>query len=199
MSDQQQSIESAKTEDSIALTQLLARASAGDAEAASQAIPVVYGKLLDLSRAILRSPDPAQTLSASDIAQEVYLRLFGASPKQWTDRAHFFRSAAKACRSVIVDDARARRALKREGPNGARIPEELVPAIDRLPPEERLALEEAMTGLASVDHNAHEVAQLRIYLGFSVVEVGQALTRSDRSVRRDWGFADSWLRDKLGN
>lgn len=189
--------EAPETGDPDDLTLLLRLAKDGDKEAAETAITAVYGRLLGCARAVLGSQKPDRSLSATDLAHEAYAKLFSKQAKSWNDRIHFFRAAAMACRTVIADHARRKQAIKREEPAGERVPEDLIPSIDRLDLVDRLALEDALVSFEQVDSRAHDVAQLRIYLGFSIAEVASVTDTGERTIRRDWEFANAWLSKRL--
>lgn len=179
------------------LTRLLAQAREGDAEAANQALPHVYDHLYRVARAMLPRGGPEQTLGATALVSEAYLKLFGKGGKPWADRKHFFATAASALRCIATDDARSKNREKRRLPHGERIPEEMLPAIQRRSADEELALDDALTAFRRIDERAHQVAEVRLYLGLTCPQASQALEIPLRTVERDWAFADAWLTRKL--
>lgn len=167
------------------VTLLLARARNGDDRALDQLLPLVYDVLRRLSRRErCRSGNPS-TISTTELVHEAYLKLAPGTDVSWTDRAHFYRVAARAMRQVLVDRARRRAARDRKEEalrlsldgNGARFP-------DRW--DDLLALDRALQRLDETDTRLHEVVELRFFGGLNEEEVADALGVSARTVRRDW-------------
>jgi RNA polymerase sigma factor (TIGR02999 family) len=181
------------------VTLLLNAAQAGDPEAPAQLLPLVYDELRWLARRRLRHEAPGQTLQATALVHEVYLRLFGEPcDRQWHDRRHFFAAAAQAMRRILVENARRKRTLKH---GGALLRRELEEA-ELLAPEPRedlLALDEALTLLATTDRTAADLVQLRYFGGLSVAEAAQVLGLSQRSAERIWTYTRVWLLERVTN
>jgi RNA polymerase sigma factor (TIGR02999 family) len=184
--------------DSEAVTRLLAAASRGEPAAAAELLPLVYDELRRLAAARLAREVPGQTLQATALVHEAFLRLVGLDPdKPWDGRGHFFAAAAEAMRRILIDRARARRRLKRGGP---RRREDL--DLDALtgpdaPPDDLLDLDDALAGLARVDSRAADVVKLRIFAGLTLDEAALALGVVHRTADRDWAFARAWLYNAL--
>jgi RNA polymerase sigma factor (TIGR02999 family) len=175
------------------VTRLLDAAAAGDRRAAAELLPLVYDELRQLAAARMAAEAPGHTLQATALVHEAYLRLVGGSqPQDWDGRGHFFAAAAEAMRRILVESARQRGALKRGGGRRADVdPAEL--AIPQRP-DELLAVDEALAGLAAADPQAAELVKLRYFAGLTVDEAAGALNLSTRSAERLWTFARAWLR-----
>ncbi len=178
------------------VSRLLDAASAGDPRAAADLLPLVYDELRRLAAARMAAEAPGQTLQPTALVHEAYLRLLGdgAGPGPgWDHRGHFFAAAAEAMRRILVESARRRRTLKRGGalrradhdPAGPAAPER---------PDELLAVDEALDGLAAIDPQAAELVKLRYFAGLSVADAAKALGLSTRSAERTWSYARAWLR-----
>src|SRR5207302_1880890 len=179
-------------------TRILSAIEPGDAQAAEQLLPLVYDELRRLAAQKLAHEAPGQTLDATGLVHEAYLRLVGpADGDRWKDRGHFFAAAAEAMRHVLVDNARRKRRHKR---GGGRKRVELDDAAPAAPAagEDLLALDEALTRLAGDDPEAAAVVQLRYFAGLSVEEAAQSLGLSRATAYRHWTFARAWLRQRLG-
>jgi RNA polymerase sigma factor (TIGR02999 family) len=181
------------------ISRLLQAAEQGDPSAASQLLPLVYDELRQLAARQLADEKPGQTLDATALVHEAYLRLAGDGREQhWDNRRHFFAAAAEAMRRILVDRAR-RKGRGKHGGGRRRVPlEEAVPA----PPSaaaDVLALDEALTRLAAADAEAAAVVQLRYFGGLSVEEAAQCLGLSRPTAYRHWTFARAWLRRELAD
>lgn len=175
------------------VTRILAAAKAGDREAAAQLLPLVYVELRKLAAARLAQETPGQTLQATALVHEAYLRLVGpADQAQWDNRGHFFAAAAEAMRRILIEAAR-----KKRGPEagGQFVRHELDlehPAkLDRS--EGLLALDEALERLAAIEPRAAEVVKLRYFAGLTVADAAAALGISPRTADDDWAYARAWL------
>jgi RNA polymerase sigma factor (TIGR02999 family) len=175
------------------VTHLLDAIAAGDAHAARQLLPLVYDELRQLAARKLSQEAPGQTLDATALVHEAYLRLVGpADAKRWKDRGHFFAAAAEAMRHILVDSARRKRRDKHGGGRRHVALDDMAPA----PPaaaDEILALDEALSRLAAEDPEAAAVVQLRYFAGLSVEEAAQSLGLSRATAYRHWTFARAWL------
>jgi RNA polymerase sigma factor (TIGR02999 family) len=176
------------------VTQILADLAQGDAHAAGQLLPLVYEELRKLAAARLAQEAPGNTLTATALVHEAYLRLVGpADAARWDSHGHFFAAAAEAMRRILVDHAR-RKAAARRGGGLARL--ELDPdlAAASEPRGDLLALDEALDRLA-LEHPLHaEVVKLRYFAGLSLPETAAALGLSERTAGRHWAYARAWLR-----
>jgi RNA polymerase sigma factor (TIGR02999 family) len=179
------------------VTRILSAIDQGDSQAAEQLLPLVYDELRKLAAQRLAREKPGQTLQATALVHEAYLRLVDVETVQhWHSCRHFFAAAAEAMRRILVEKARAKKCLKRG--RGLAKPE-IEP--DRLAtpdvPEELLALDEALTRLGATNRRAAEVVQLRIFTGLTVKQAAEILGVSPRTVDSDWAYARAWLLDEL--
>jgi RNA polymerase sigma factor (TIGR02999 family) len=182
-----------------AVTELLVAWGHGDEAAFQRLIPLVHAELHRLARRFMRGRRPGQTLQATMLVSEAYLRLVDLDRVRWQDRAHFFAMSARLMRRVLVDYARSRQFVKRGG--GARITvfdETLVAMPER--GMDLVALDDALKELAALDHRKSEVVEMRFFGGLSVKETAEALHVSVETVHRDWRMAKAWLlRELCGN
>ena len=170
----------------------------GDPRAAEQLLPLVYEELRKLAARRLALEPPGQTLQATALVHEAYLRLVDSKDaKPWNNRGHFFGAAAEAMRRILIENARRRKADKHGG-DLCRI--ELSDAADYncSKEEEILLLDDALSVLAQEDAAAAEVAKLRLFTGLSVEEAGDALGVSRATAFRHWTYARAWLQAELG-
>jgi RNA polymerase sigma factor (TIGR02999 family) len=176
------------------VTRLLDAAAAGDGHAAAELLPLVYGELRKLAAARMAAEDPGQTLQATALVHEAYLRLVGE--QRFDGRGHFFAAAAEAMRRILVNHARDRLRLKR---GGGRVRLELLDQADSLAedPDLILSLDELLTRLGQEDATAARVAHLHLFGGLPVAEAGAALAMSRAVAYRNWKYARAWLRDAL--
>jgi RNA polymerase sigma factor (TIGR02999 family) len=179
-----------------AITQVLNAIEQGDPHAAAQLLPLVYDELRKLAAQKLAQEKPGQTLQATALVHEAYLRLVGADRVGcWDGRGHFFAAAAEAMRRILVDQARRRQAAKRGGwQQRVAMPESGLAAP--MPDEELLALHEALEQLARIDSAAADLVRLRFFAGLKTTEAAEALGISVRSAHDLWAYARSWLRRK---
>lgn len=178
--------------DSGDITQLLGAARGGDRAALDRVLATLYQELHSMARRQLAG-QRGQTLDATALVHEAYLRVAGRAEAKFDDRAHFFAYAASAMRSVVVDYARQRMARKRGGDlhRVTDLPEDVEGGL-RLD-EDMLALDTALTRLAAVDERLAQVVELRYFAGLSELEIADLLERSERSIRRDWQKARMFL------
>lgn len=182
------------------VTQILASIERGDPHAAGQLLPLVYDELRKLAAARMVAEAPGQTLQATALVHEAYLRLVGsAEPKQqWDSRGHFFAAAAEAMRRILVDNARRKQA---EIHGGGRQRVELSEGdwLSRASPDEIVELDDSLTKLASEDQSAAEIAKLRVFAGMSVDEAAECLGMPRATAYRHWTYARAFLRhERLG-
>lgn len=180
------------------ITQWLDAARDGDRAALDRVLGTLYHELHAMARRQLAG-QYGQTLDATALVHEAYLKLIGRREVQFDDRAHFFAYAASAMRSVVVDYARQRLAQKRGGDlhRVTELPEDLEGGL-RLD-EDMLGLDTALTKLAGVDVKLAQVVELRYFAGLSEQEIAELLKRSERSIRRDWQKARMFLLASLGD
>jgi RNA polymerase sigma factor (TIGR02999 family) len=176
------------------VTQILAAIEQGDPRAAEELLPLVYGELRRLAAARMAGEKPGQTLDATALVHEAYLRLVG--DQRFASRGHFFAAAAEAMRRILVEAARRK---QRERHGGGRRRVELrdgdvtAPADD----EDLLSLDEALTSLAGIRPQAAQLVQLRFFAGLTVDEAAPVLGVSPRTARRLWVFARAWLQREM--
>jgi RNA polymerase sigma factor (TIGR02999 family) len=167
----------------------------GDPQAAESLLPFVYAELRKLAARRLAQEKPGQTLQATALVHEAYLRLVGGDPDHlWDGRGHFFAAAAEAMRRILVENARSKARQKRGG--GLRrvdLPDQAAPDDD----EDLLALDEALRRLATEDPVAAKVVELRQFAGLGHEEVAAGLGITVYLARRKWAYARAWLRDAL--
>jgi RNA polymerase sigma factor (TIGR02999 family) len=179
------------------VTRLLDAAAAGDPKAAAQLLPLVYDELRKLAAARLAEEKPGQTLQATALVHEAYLRLVGGEPSaHWNSRGHFIAAAAEAMRRILVENARRKKTDKRGGER-KRIDLSQAEPLDQADPDALLDLDELLTRLAAEDAEAAELAKLRLFAGLSVEEAAQALSLSRAGAYRQWTYARAWLHARL--
>jgi RNA polymerase sigma factor (TIGR02999 family) len=178
------------------VTRILDRVESGDAKAAEELLPLVYEELRRLAGHKMSLQPPGQTLQATALVHEAYLRLLGNEEKRWESRRQFFSAAAEAMRHILIDRAR-RRMRVRHGENSARVAlddvEIAVPARD----ETILQLDEALEALALTSREQADIVKLRFFAGFTEPEIADALNLSERTVQRQWSYAKAWLFERI--
>jgi len=179
------------------VTQILSGIVAGDPHAAEQLLPLVYEELRKLAAHKLAQEKPGQTLEATALVHEAYLRLVDVDQAQnWNSRAHFFAAAAEAMRRILVENARRKESLKRGGGH-VRQPLDEEHLVSSEVPDELLALDEALDQLAATDSKAAELVKLRYFAGLTIVQAAEILGVSPRTADALWAFAKAWLLRKL--
>ena len=178
------------------VTQILNAASGGDHNAADALLPLVYDELRSLAARHLQRERPGHTLQATALAHETYLRLVDQTRVNWSGRAHFLAVAATLMRRILVNHEKARRREKRGG-GAARAA--LTEGALQTPAEslDLLALDEALSRLATIDPQQCRIVELRFFGGLTVEEVSQVVGTSERTVHREWTFAKAWLRGEI--
>lgn len=180
------------------ITQLLRDWRGGNHQAQEELWPVIYGELKSLAKSVLRRRGGNHRLGATTLVHEAYLRLIGSSSEvDWNDRGHFFAIAARAMRFVLVDEARRRLAMKRDGEApAAELPNEAVdPTSHR--PEDVVAVHEALERLARINPRHEKLVEARYFAGLSLEETAEALNVSRPTVVRDWRAVRTWLYGEL--
>ncbi|MCI0460943.1 MAG: ECF-type sigma factor [Gemmataceae bacterium] len=174
------------------VTHILAAIEQGDPSAAEQLLPLVYDELRQLAAQRLAHEKPGQTLDATALVHEAYLRLVDTEQAQhWDSRGHFFAAAAEAMRRILIDSARRKQAV-RHGGDRRRVPLDDAPrAIET--PESLLALDDALTRFAAEEPAKAELVKLRFFAGLSTAEAAAALGVSVATAERWWAFARTWL------
>jgi RNA polymerase sigma factor (TIGR02999 family) len=179
------------------VTRILSQIEQGDPHAAEQLLPLVYDELRKLAAANMAHEKPGQTLQATALVHEAYLRLVGGeSSPHFSGRAHFFAAAAEAMRRILVDNARRRKSLKRGGDQQrVALPEAVAPAADEA--FDMLALDEALDNLAIEHPEKAKLVKLRYFAGVSLEETAELLGISRATAQRNWAFARAWLYGQL--
>jgi RNA polymerase sigma factor (TIGR02999 family) len=176
------------------VTRLLDAIDQGDSQAAGQLLPLVYDELRKLAAQKLVQEKPGQTLQATALVHEAYLRLVGSGDRpQWEGRGHFYAAAAEAMRRILIDGAR-RKTAQIHGGEWVRVAGDAAELAAAEPSEDLLALDEALTRFADVDPTAAELVKLRYFAGLSQAEAAEALGLAPRSADRSWAYARAWLR-----
>jgi RNA polymerase sigma factor (TIGR02999 family) len=179
------------------VTRILSAIDQGDPSAAEQLLPLVYDELRKLAAQKLAQEKPGQTLQPTALVHEAYLRLVGVKESQsWNSRGHFFAAAAEAMRRILIENARRKKADKRGG-GRARVSLECVDAGTVAPPDELLALDEALERLGCHDPVAGQLVKLRYYAGLSLEQAAEALGVSSATAYRHWTFGRAWLHGQL--
>ena len=178
------------------ITRLLVKWSEGDKSALDQLIPLVYDELRRLASSHLRRHGPNQILEPTVIVHEAYLRLVDHQSTKWENRAQFFGMAATLMRNLLVDHSRREHAAKRGG-NDIRLSLSQVDRFSEQPDVNVLALDDALTQLASVKPRHCRVVELRFFGGLTTDEAAEVLGVSPATVERDWSFAKAWLHREL--
>ena len=164
-------------------------------------MPLVYNELRRLAASYLRRERPGQTLQATALVHEAYVRLIGEKTHNWQNRTHFLAIAALSMRQILVQRARARKAAKRGGdPERITLDEGVIaaPKHDAGDEIDLVALDAALEKLAALNERQAKIVELRYFGGLSVEEVGEVLDISPATVKRDWTLARAWLKRALG-
>ncbi len=181
------------------VTQILSRIESGDPSASEQLLPLVYEELRKLAAARLTHEKPGQTLQATALVHDAYLRLVGNdSPQRWNDRGHFFAAAAEAMRRILVENARRRSALK-QGGGRQRVDLDSACAETEPPSLDLLALDEALAKLETFEPAKAQLVKLRYFAGLTMPEAAAAMDVSLATAERYWTFARSWLYAELAD
>lgn len=179
------------------VTRIISAIEHGDAQAAGQLLPLVYDELRKLAAQRLAQENPGQTLQATALVHEAYVRLVDAEQaRDWNSRGHFFAAAAEAMRRIVIDRARDRRRLKRAG-GGHRVDLDLGGIPDEFVNEDLLDLDEALHRLERDDPVSATLVKLRFFAGLGQGEAAEALGIPRRTADRHWAFARAWLYDRL--
>ena len=178
------------------ITQLLLAWNQGDEQALDRLMPLVHAELHQLAHRYMAGERPGHPLQTTALVNEAYLRLIDTSRVRWQNRAHFFAVSAQLMRRILVDVARARAKLKRGG-EAIQVSLDEAMAIAREPGADLIALDDALTTLATFDERKSKVVELRFFGGMSVEETAEVLGISATTVMRDWGLAKVWLLREL--
>jgi RNA polymerase sigma factor (TIGR02999 family) len=181
------------------VTQLLDAAAAGDPNAAAELLPLVYDELRKLAAARMAEEKPGQTLQATAIVHEAYVRIVGPNEtSKWNGRGHFFAAAAEAMRRILIENARRKGRIK-HGRGHHRVDLESDCLTSDAHSLDLLAVDEALTNFAQVDPVKAELVKLRFFAGLTMPEAAAALNISLATAERSWTFAKSWLFAELSD
>lgn len=167
-----------------------------DPQVAGKLLPMVYEDLKRLAASKLADQPPGQTLQATALVHEAYLRLIGDGERTWKDRRHFFAAAAQAMRHILVDRARSKAAV-RHGSGQERLNLDDVVVASTTPDRHVLSVDEALAELAAIDAAAAELVTLRFFAGFTLPQAAELLGVSESSAKRLWVYARTWLHRRL--
>ncbi len=174
------------------VTRILNAIERGDAQATDELLPLVYEELRLLAAQKLSHEVPGQTLQATALVHEAYLRLVGDEPQSWENRGHFFAAAAEAMRRILVENARRKKRLKRDGRRQQTGSVDADVATDG-PIDDLLALDEALTKLEREDPVKASLVRLRYFAGLTLEQAAQAMDISRATASRYWSYAQAWL------
>ncbi len=178
------------------VTRILTAIEQGDAKAANELLPLVYEELRRLAARKMSQESPGQTLQATALVHEAYIRLVGSQAPGWKGRTHFFAAAAEAMRRILIENARRKRRLKRGG-NQLRVGlGDAGAAIDE-PSEDLIALDEALAKLAAEDPVKADLVKLRYFAGMTIEQAAEMLGISRATGDRYWSYARAWLYDQI--
>ncbi len=181
------------------VTQILSAIEQGDGQASERLLPLVYDELRRLAAEKMAQEAPGQTLQATALVHEAYLRLLG--PKNgghWDGRRHFFAAAAEAMRRILIENARRKKRVKHGG-SLRRVELLDAPLTEGETADDLLALDEALEELAATDAQAAELVKLRLFTGLTIEEAAEALGLAPRTAYRNWAYARAWLYRRLAD
>jgi RNA polymerase sigma factor (TIGR02999 family) len=178
------------------VTRILDQIQHGEPHAADQLLPLVYEELRKLAAQKLGKEKPGQTLQATALVHEAYLRLVGGGDRGWDSRGHFFAAAAEAMRRIVVENARSKKRA-RHGGGRERVEVELADLPTRMPADNLLALDEALARLEQIDSVKARLVNLRYFAGMTIEQAAEALNISRTTAHRYWTFARAWLHQQI--
>jgi RNA polymerase sigma factor (TIGR02999 family) len=179
------------------VTRILSAIEEGNPQAADQLLPLVYQELRQLAARKLAQEKPGQTLEATALVHEAYLRLVDTKKAQhWNSRGHFFAAAAEAMRRILIESARGKARTKRGG-DWQRVDFEELDVMTSVSPDQLVALDDALVQLAALDQLAGELVKLRYFAGLALDQAAAALGISTATAYRHWAYARAWLRSEL--
>ncbi len=178
------------------LTQVLQAIRRGDGRASEELLPLVYNELRQLAMARMAREAAGQTLQATALVHEAWLRMVGAGDRTWQNRAHFFGAAAEAMRRILVENARRKSRLKRGG-GQLRLDIEDLDLAAATPDEKVLLMDEALEQLQKQDPEKARIVVLKFFGGLTNQEVAENLGITERTVERQWAYAKAWLFEKI--
>ncbi len=176
------------------VTQVLTALEQGRVQAAEQLLPLVYSELRRLAAWQMAKEHPGQTLQATALVHEAWIRVSGGRNQHWESRRHFFAAAAEAMRRILVDNARRKQAVRHGGGlQRTELKTEELPIAGGAPEEELLAVHEALDALEAHDARKAELVKLRYFVRLTLEEAAGTLAISERTAKRDWAYARAWL------
>ena len=174
------------------VTRILSAIEQGDPHAAEQLLPLVYDELRKLAAQKMAQENPGQTLQATALVHEAYIRLVGSQEQNWSGRTHFFAAAAEAMRRILIDNARRKQRLKHGGGQQKIDLNDIEPAI-KAPSDDLIALDEALARLAKMDKVKADLVKLRYFAGLTLEQAAGLLDLPERTAKRYWAHARAWL------
>lgn len=178
------------------VTRILQSMESGDAKAAGELLPLVYGELRKLAASKMARETPNQTLQPTALVHEAWLRLTGNENVKWNGRAHFFGAAAEAMRRILIDNARRKNA-RRHGGRQQRVDLDEIDIAAPAKDEEMLSINDALEEFAKLDKQKAELVKLRYFVGLTNDEAAEILGISAPTARRWWNYARAWLFQKI--
>jgi RNA polymerase sigma factor (TIGR02999 family) len=179
------------------VTRILSALEEGDPHAAEQLLPLVYDELRKLAAEKMANERPGQTLQATALVHEAYLRLVDVQQApHWNSRGHFFAAAAEAMRRILIENARGKAREKRGG-DWQRVDFEKLDVLTAVSPDQLVALDDALERLAALDRLAGELVKMRYFAGLALNDAAAALGISTATAYRHWAYARAWLRSEL--
>ncbi len=181
------------------VTRILNAIERGDAKATDELLPLVYEELRLLAAQKLSHEPPGQTLQATALVHEAYLRLVEAECRNWNSRNHFFMAAAEAMRRILIERARQKKGLKYGGDRDrVDFADVVLTSDDQQSPDNLLALDEALGRLSQRDKLKTDVVKLRFFTGLTIEQTAEVLGISPNTVKRHWAYARAWLLEEIG-
>ncbi len=181
------------------VTQILSQIESGDPQAAERLLPLVYDELRKLATSRLAQEKPGQTLQATALVHDVYVKLVDTQKAQhWNSRGHFFGAAAESMRRILVDNAK-RKQSEKHGGQFKRVSFDVDQVVTPSRSIDLIALDEALDELAVHDSRKAELVKLRYFAGLSICQAADALQISESTADADWAYAKSWLRVRMGD
>ena len=179
------------------VTEILESIEQGDPKAADELLPLVYRELRSVAAARMAREQPGQTLQATALVHEAWMRLAKGQAQQWDDRRHFFAAAAEAMRRILIERARRKQAKREAGVvSYDELPESRI--VVQASSEDLLSIHEALNTLAEEEPDCAELVKLRYFVGMSMPQAAEAMGKSLRATERLWTYAKSWMRHALG-
>jgi RNA polymerase sigma factor (TIGR02999 family) len=181
------------------VTRILNAIEQGEEKATDKLLPLVYEELRGLAARKLAQESPGQTLQATALVHEAYIRLIGEEAQNWTSRRHFFCAAAEAMRRILIDHARRKKSQKRGGNHQRIVLDDIAPLHEAsCSAEDLMALDEALTRFSQEDSTKAEVVKLRYFAGLSIEQTAEILGISATTTKLHWAYARAWLLREIG-